>query len=134
MRELEQRRHPLRLLGLRLFTIGLLVIAFALIRGVWVVYEKERETYGGRAVAEQELKDINEREMRLRGEIARLRTLQGVEESLRQQFDMAKEGEGVIIIVDREPSEEKENEHIDTHTVSGWKRLIPLAPWKLFGQ
>ena len=134
MRELEQRRHPLRLLGLRLFTVGLLIIAFALTRGVWGVYEKERKTYGGRVVAEQELKDLNEREMRLRGEIARLRTHQGIEESLRQQFDMAKEGEGVIIIVDRESSEQKENEKIDIRTVSGWKHLIPLAPWHLFGK
>lgn len=134
MKEFEQRRHPLRLLGLRLFTIGLLFIAFALVRGVWGVYEKERETYAGRATAEQELQGLKEREIKLRGDIVRLQTPEGVEESLRQQFDMAKEGEGVIVIVDREAVKERSDGGFDMQNISGWKRLLPLAPWKLFGQ
>ncbi len=134
MRELEQRRHPLRLLGLRMFTVALLVILFGLLRGVWSVYEKERETYAGRAGAEQELDALTNREMKLRADIAYLRSPEGVEESLRQQFDMAKEGEGVIVIVDREPKKKEEDERAGLSTVSGWKRFLPLAPWQLFGQ
>lgn len=134
MRELEQRRNPIRLLSLRLFTVGLLIILFALVKGVWEIYQKERETYEGRARAERELSDLAERESQLHGEIARLRSPAGVEEALRQQFDMAKEGEGVIVIVDRAPQDEEKAEPMDMRTVSTWKRLIPLAPWKLFGQ
>lgn len=132
MRELEQRRNPIRLLGLRIFTVGLLIILFALVKGVWGIYQKERETYDGRERAEQELAGLNDREAHLRGEIARLRSPAGVEESLRQQFDMAKEGEGVIVIVDRPTKEE--SAPMDMRTVSTWKRLLPIAPWKLFGQ
>lgn len=134
MRELEQRRNPLRLLSLRLFTVGLLLIIFALVKGVWSIYQKERETYEGRARAEQELADLDEREAHLRGEIARLRSPAGMEEALRQQFDMAKEGEGVIVIVDRPTKDAEPKKDMDLRTVESWKRLLPLAPWKLFGQ
>ena len=114
-------------------SVGLLFILFALVKGVWGIYQKERETYEGRERAEQELADLGEREARLQGEIARLRSPSGIEEALRQQFDMAKEGEGIIVIVDR-PSKEEESETMDMRAVSTWKRLLPLAPWKLFGQ
>ena len=133
MRELEQRRNPIRLLSLRLFTVGLLIILFALVKGVWGIYQKERETYEGRYRAEQELEALGDREARLQTDIARLRSPAGVEEALRQQFDMGKEGEGMVVIVDR-PAAEEPQESIDLKTTSTWKRLIPLAPWELFGQ
>ena len=133
MRELEQRRRPMYILSLRLLTIVLLLIAYGLLQGVWSMYQKERETYTGRTQAERELADIQQREATLRGDIGRLRSPEGVEASLREQFDMAKEGEKVIVIVDREESDE-EAASADIRSVSTWKRLIPLAPWKLFGQ
>lgn len=132
MRELEQRRHPIHILSLRLLTVVLLLIAFVLVRGVWGMYQKERETYTGRAQAEQELQDMQEREANLQAEIVRLRSPAGIEASLRSQFDMAKEGEGVIVIMDnnKEPAEEP----MDLRTIRTWKRLAPLVPWHLFGQ
>jgi len=133
MRELEQRRHPIYVLSLRLFTIILLLVAFVLVRGVWSIYGKERETYVGRTQANRELFDIENRETTLRAEIARLRSPQGVEEALRQQFDMAKEGERVIVIVDRAPDVVSE-QGINLSDINIWKRLLPIAPWKLFGR
>ncbi len=132
MRELEQRRRPFYILSLRLFTVALLLVALALLEGVWGMYQKERETYAGRAQAERELADIQAREASLRSDIVRLRSDEGIEASLRQQFDMAKEGEGVIVLVDRDKKDEEEA--MDLRTASTWKRLIPLAPWHLFGQ
>jgi cell division protein FtsB len=132
MKELEQRRRPMHLLSLRLFTVALLLIALLLVRGVWNIYHKERETHAGRAQAEQELADIEKREMALRGEIARLRSPYGVEASLREQFDLAREGEGVIVIVETSLAETEDD--IGVRTQSTWKRLIPLAPWNLFGR
>ena len=133
MRELEQRRRPIHILSLRLLTVVLLLIALLLVRGVWHIYQKERETYMGRAQAERELAEMGEREVMLRGEIARLRSPYGIEAALREQFDMAREGEGVIVIVEDTPDSLKEK-HVDLRTMSTWKRLIPLAPWDLFGQ
>jgi cell division protein FtsB len=133
MRELEQRRHPIYVLSLRFFTVVLLLVAFVLIKGVWGIYNKERGTYSGRAQAEKELLDIENRETSLRAEIARLRSPQGVEEALRQQFDMAKEGERVIVIVDRAP-EKSTDQGAGLGSINTWKRFIPIAPWKLFGQ
>lgn len=133
MRELEQRRHPIHILSLRLLTVVLLLIVFVLLRGVWGMYEKERETHTGRTQAEQELYDMQAREANLHAEIVRLRTPEGIEVSLRSQFDMAKDGEGVIVIVDHDKIA-KEAEALDMRTVGTWKRLIPLVPWHLFGQ
>jgi len=133
MRELEQRRHPIHILSLRLFTVILLLIAFVLVRGVWGMYQKERETYTGRMQAETELYDMQERKGGLRAEIVRLRSPDGIEASLRSQFDMAKEGEGVIVIVDHDKTS-KGGDVMDLRTVSTWKRIMPLVPWHLFGQ
>jgi len=133
MRELEKRRQPIRILFLRLLLMVLLLVTVLLIRGVWNIYQKERETYTNRSQAEQELRELEEREMTLRTEIAHLRSPQGVEESLREQFDVAKAGEGVIVLVDNNPTPEAE-EGMDLRYLSTWKRLIPLAPWRLFAQ
>ncbi len=63
----------------------------------------------------RESKQIGEREDFLEGEISRLRTEQGVEEILRQKFNIKKDGEEVLVIIDEEIDEkERENKSLKT--------------------
>ena len=133
MRELEQRRHPVYILSLRLFTVAVLLVAFGLVRGVWSIYQKEQETSNGRMEAEQQLADMKRREIALRSDIVRLRSAEGIEAALREQFDMAKEGEGVIIIVDRDKTSSQAT-LTPFGTTGMWKRLVPPVIFHIFGQ
>ena len=133
MRELEQRRHPIYILSLRLFTIAILLIAFALVRGVLSIYHKEQETWGGRMEAERQLADMKQREVSLRSDIVRLQSPDGMEAALREQFDMAKEGEGVIIVIDRDKTSAQQNS-ANTAPPNMWKRMVPSMILHLFGQ
>ncbi|MBI4068501.1 septum formation initiator family protein [Candidatus Kaiserbacteria bacterium] len=133
MRELEQRRHPMYILSLRLFTIAILLIAFALVHGVWSIYHKEQETWSGRMEAERQLATMKQREIALHSDIVRLQSADGMEAALREQFDMVKEGEGVIVVVDRDKTSPQQGA-VNTGTTNMWKRMVPSMILHLFGQ
>lgn len=102
MRHFRQQHHEVaRLLGRRLITVVLLLILAGMVHGVWGVFQKEREAREKRIDAEIELAELKKREKELQAELADLKTDRGMEARLRQQFEVAKEGEGLIVIVDR---------------------------------
>jgi len=117
MREYEQRQHPLRLLSRRLFSLVLLGLIVFTGVAVWNVYRKERETHEKREQAEMELQEMQSRKEELQAEIDYLRTDRGMEEELRKQFELGKEGEGLIVIVDQ-PDEQADG----TAVKQGWWR------------
>ena len=80
----------------------LLLIAAILAVGsaVWSVYGKERDSRAFRAQAEEEQRHLSEQKMQLTGNIARLETVRGKEEVLRENYELGRRGEGLIIIVD----------------------------------
>jgi cell division protein FtsB len=100
MHRFEQRRDPTRLIWRRIIAALLLVIFLIGIRGVWGVYKKEQESRILRIEAETKLNDLQQREAELRAHISTLRTDRGMEEQLRERYDLAKEDEGVIVIVE----------------------------------
>lgn len=119
MHAFKQRVDPLKLLGRRaILLVVLLASVFAAVR-VWDVYWKERESGSLRMQAEAKLADLQERQEKLAEDIARLKTERGVEEILREQYQLAKSGEGLIIIV--EPPAPKP---VQRGSVADWFREI----------
>lgn len=121
MQQYEQRHDPLRILLWRIITV-LLGVGVVLMGGaVWGVYQKERETKEKRQVAEAERDTTRAHEDALRAEVHRLETPRGIEEELRTQFELSKEGEGLIVLVEQEgvPA-----------------RAVPQQPWwkRFWGQ
>jgi len=96
----EQRRDPTRLMWRRLAAAVLLIVVAIGVRGVWGVYKKAQESHELRVEAEAKLNDLKQREAELRADISMLRTDRGVEEQLRERYDLAKDNEGVIVIVE----------------------------------
>lgn len=84
----------------RVAAAGLLIILAIGVRGVWGVYKKEVESRKLRVEAEAKLSDLQQREAELRADISVLRTDRGVEEQLRERYDLAKQDEGVVVIVE----------------------------------
>lgn len=100
MATFQQRRDPMRLMWRRVLAVVLLVILAIAVRGVWGVYKKSQESRELKIEAEATLSDLQTREKELRADIANLKSDRGVEAELRERYDLAKEGESVVVIVD----------------------------------
>ena len=98
-----QRYDPIRLMRRRLLILVLLILVLAMLRGVWSVYQKEQESRAMREEAARQLSDLEARELDLRADITRLDSARGVEEVLREEYELGKSGESVIVIVENEP-------------------------------
>ena len=81
-----------------LIILGLLVIWFSF--AVFSMYKKERDTRLKRIEQKGILDELKTREASLSEEIERLSTERGIEEEVRSKFEVGREGEEVIIIVD----------------------------------
>lgn len=66
-------------------------------------------TRENRNMAENKLAELQQEKERLSSEIVKLETESGIEENIRLKFGLAKEGEGVIVVVE-EPELEDEDE------------------------
>ena len=96
----SQHKDPMRLLRHRLLMVVLLMLIAVTVRGVWGVYQKEKESRQLRYEAELQLEDLKSREASLRSDISELKSDRGREEVLRGEYELAKEGEGLIVIVE----------------------------------
>ena len=102
-----QRQDPIRLMKRRLIIAGLLLFLAVAVRGIWGVYQKLQESRTFRHEAEAQLGNLKEREASLRADISKLKSDRGMEEVLREEYELARDGEGVIVIVEPQtaPSE-----------------------------
>ena len=78
----------------------LLAVSVFLAHGVWGVYQQERITRINKNQRSAYLEELKGRKTALEEEMARLNTDRGVEEEIRQKFEVAKEGEKELVIVD----------------------------------
>ena len=119
----QQKRNMLKVFGLRIFTVVLLLALFALLRGGWNIYQKQREAYLNKVNTEAKLDELVDRKRQLQAEVLHLKSNRGVEEEMRQQFEVAREGEGLIIIVDRPEVEDGEEEG---NSQKWWEPIWPF--------
>lgn len=99
---IKQRNDPVRLFGKRVMLLALFLLVCSVAWGLWGAYKKERESAILRAQAEAQLNDLLERQQQLSADIGNLQTRRGVEEVLREQYSLAAEDEGLIVIVDQQ--------------------------------
>lgn len=100
MRNFQQKRKLGNILHSKpvLVFLGALMIFFT-----WVIINflgKMKETSHNRTIAENKLIELEQKKEQLTVGIEKLKTDEGKEESVREKFGLAKEGEGLIIIVD----------------------------------
>ena len=100
MQKFQARRNARR----AIYSIPSLLVLFALLlflaHGVWGAYQKYALTEQLLAEAEQENAKLVDRTSTLQDENARLSTDRGVEEEVRKNFQVAKPGEEVVILLD----------------------------------
>ncbi len=87
----------------------LLVLIILLGRSVWERLQIERDMAGRAARTEAQLQQLTERKETLQERVEYLQGERGIEEEIRKNFDVAKEGEQVIILMG-EPEEMVEHD------------------------
>lgn len=100
MREYQQKKRFKRRIFSKISIVLLAVILFFLARATYNVYKKDNESSANLARANASLSDTEARYAALTKEDARLKTEEGIEEEIRHKFQVSKEGEKVIVVVD----------------------------------
>jgi len=121
MSNFHQKRKLKRFLYSPIVLVPLALIVFFLGMSVYSVYTKERETRVRRDKQMAELKMLEARAGALRSEIEKLSTERGREAEIRGKFEVAKEKEHVIVIVDRE---KEEGETTSPQKPGFWQRIF----------
>ncbi len=101
MREFEQRRKVRRLLYSKFSVAVLCVVALVLIKSAISAYSKSRVSDTAYQEIAREYTELLARKTQLESDIERLRTPRGVEADIRTKFGMVKDGEHMLILVDR---------------------------------
>mgnify|MGYP003530516997 FL=1 len=77
--------------------------------------EKERETSKKKELALDQIESLKKRQTILEGDIARLETDDGIEEAIRDKYQVVKEGEKVVTIVNEEAPTNSDDESNKEH-------------------
>jgi len=92
-----------------LFLLAILALFF--IWNMIGLFDKMQDTIKNRKIVEDKINELQKDKEKLSSDIASLNTDKGIEESIRDKFGLAKEGEGMIVVVeDKNSLEVKKNE------------------------
>lgn len=81
-----------------LILLGIVVLFF--ISSVLGFLGKMQETSRNKEIAKNKVAELQAQKAQLSASIAKLQTEEGIEENIREKFGLAKEGEGLIVVVD----------------------------------
>ena len=87
------------------------------------IYSKEHILLE-KKMAEEKVEALQKQKAQLSGDIDKLKTDQGVEDSIREKFGFAKPGEGMIVVVDDKPAPVAPEEKKENGFEAWWKSLF----------
>ena len=105
-----------------LVLLGIVVLAFA-----WSVVGlvgKMRETVKNKTIVEDKIAELQQTKEKLSADIEKLKTEKGVEESIREKFGWVKEGEGVIVVVEDNSSNQTGQEPESSGGFFSWLKNL----------
>ncbi len=100
MQEFREKRRLRELLYSRPSLIILFILVLFAGRGVFHMYEKYAQAAVDKRGVESQVALLSAREDFLVSEVERLKTPTGIEQEIRQKFNVKKEGEQVAVIVE----------------------------------
>lgn len=91
--------------------LGLLcLILFVFIWNMFGFFGKMLDTGKNKRIAESKLNDLKNDKLELESRIASLNTDKGIEEKIREDYALGKEGEGLVQIVEEKKAKDSESE------------------------
>ena len=119
MLELQRKQKLKRKIYSLPVLLGLLLIAIFTSRGAYIIMSKERGSSKEVMALGQKIGALAEREEKLKYEVDKLETDSGIEEEIKSKFNVARAGEHVALIVERQDGEASTTEE----EPSWWKRF-----------
>jgi len=123
VKEFQEKKKFRKLLYSKGVLLLLIVILFFAVRSSFGVYEKSKESGINLEISKKQLADLNARQQALAVKILDLKTEEGVEKDIREQFRVAKPGEKMIVIVDSNSSSSPESE---SKNQSLWSKFLGI--------
>lgn len=121
--DFQRKRQIKSILYSKLFLVILLVLIFFLGRSTFDIYQKSKLSYNNYIKVKRDYDSIEARKAMLESEINRLATDNGIEEEIRSKFNVAKPGETVVIIIDKNST---------STDVNNTKRDFWSSFWEIF--
>lgn len=109
MREFQEKRKLKKIIYSGWLLIILGIILLALIFSTVKVYKKSQISAQKSAEIKEEIAKLEKRNAELTAEAARLESESGKEGEIRKRFDVAKPGEKILVIVDKNSEDVKIN-------------------------
>ena len=89
------------------------------------LFKKERETAKKKELIQEQIDTLTKREKILSEDIKKLETEEGVEDIIREKYQVTKEGEKMVVIVDEnEQTQNKEEESSPKHGFVNWFKSV----------
>ena len=111
----------------RLVLVFLVLLCILMAMSVFNRFTIERDMAARRATVEAELSELKDRQATLEAKVEYLREERGVEAEIRKHFDVAKEGEQVVVLLEDERQESDESSTVaaESERQSWWRSLLP---------
>lgn len=100
VQEFREKKTFRRLMESRLTLFFLVILVLVLSRSVFNIYMKERSAEIEKKSVLARAESLSEREAFLSKEVSKLKTENGIEQEIRDKYNVKRAGEEVIIIVD----------------------------------
>lgn len=120
MKDFKRKQQFRRRLYSKPVILLLIILLFFILKGVWSVRQKAVFSQEKHEQAEMIHAELMEKEEQAREQLEYIQSPLGHEEELRRKFNVSKEGEQVIVIV--EPDEPEEEIEVPQET-SFWQKL-----------
>jgi hypothetical protein len=109
MFDFHEKRKIRRVIYSKVFIAAVFIATIFLGMSVYERYSMEREMAAKLDDRARELRVLEERALLLESKVEHLKNERGIEEELRTRFDVAREGEQVVIIIDDAEQKKAEN-------------------------
>lgn len=121
----QQKRKFKSIFNSRITQVLFLVLAILIFWSAWERYQIAKEMSDKRLVLEEEIKELKVRKDTLDERVEYLSSERGMEAEVRRQFDVAREGEQVVVILESELEKATTTELTPTSTAK-------TRPWYKF--
>lgn len=110
MKSFQKNRRFNRLFQSKAFLLFLGIVLLISFYSIFGFMNKMRETVKNKNIVQDKIEELEKTKEKLNLDIKKLDTKDGTEESIRQKFGLAKEGEEMIMIVDSKNVSEGQKE------------------------
>ncbi len=104
MLDFQQKRKVKSMLYHRTTLIILVILVLISFRSTWVIYQKKRESEKQMAISARTVQELTTRDAEIEAQIERIQTEGGVEAEIRSKFNVAKDKENIVVLLDDTPT------------------------------